>query len=87
VAGRLRLVYRTPSWEDVVYLVVTEIRQFGGESIQVAQRWRAMLENLIHTLPEERASLLRQELSLLHRSAEGFFPEREDRALAAVSDL
>jgi uncharacterized membrane protein len=85
-AGRARLVYRTPDWEDFVYLAVTEIRHFGGESIQVARRLRAMLEDLIRTLPEERATLLRQELSLLQRSAERSFPEPEDRALAEVSD-
>ena len=75
-AGRVRLVYRTPDWEDFVQLAVTEIRHFGGESIQVARRLRAMLENLIQTLPEQRAPLLRQELNLLHRSAERFFPNR-----------
>ena len=37
-SGRLRLVYRTPDWEDFVRLAVTEIRHFGGESIQVARR-------------------------------------------------
>ncbi len=42
-AGRLRLVYRTPDWEDFVRLAVTEIRQFGGASIQVVRRLRAML--------------------------------------------
>ena len=87
VSGRVRLVYRTPAWEDFVELAVTEIRHFGGESIQIARRLRAMLENLIQTLPEERVLLLRQELSLLHRSAERFFPEPEDRALAEVSDF
>lgn len=86
-SGRLRLMYRTPDWEDFVHLAVTEIRHFGGESIQVARRLRAMLENLIQTLPEERAVLLRQELNLLRRSAERFFPEPEDRALAEVSDF
>jgi uncharacterized membrane protein len=85
-AGRLRLLYRTPNWEDFVYLAVTEIRHFGGESIQVARRLRAMLEDLIQTLPEERRPLLRQELDLLHRSAQRFFAEAEDRALAGVSD-
>lgn len=85
-AGRLRLVYRTPDWEDFVSLAVTEIRHYGGSSIQVARRLRAMLENLIQTVPQERALLLRQELSLLHRSAERCFNEPEDRALAAVSD-
>src|SRR5262245_11683680 len=87
MASRLRLIYRTPGWEDFVHLAVTEIRLFGGESIQVVRLLQAMLENLIQTLPEARAPLLRQELSLLHRSAERFFPDPEDRALAAVSDL
>ena len=86
-AGRLRLLYRTPNWDDFVNLAVTEIRHFGSESIQVARRLRAMLEDLIRTLPAERQPLLRQELDLLHRSAERFFSEPEDRALAAVSDL
>jgi uncharacterized membrane protein len=86
-SGRLRLVYRTPDWEDFVRLAVTEIRQFGGTSIQIARRLRAMLENLIQALPEERAVLLRQELELLHRSVERFFLEPEDRALAGVGDF
>jgi uncharacterized membrane protein len=64
-AGRVRLVYRTPDWGDFVRLAVTEIRQFGGTSIQIARRLRAMLENLIETLPPERAPLLREELTLL----------------------
>ncbi|MFZ1933827.1 MAG: hypothetical protein WCB27_23760 [Thermoguttaceae bacterium] len=46
-----------------------------------------MLESLIQTLPEERTPLLRQELSLLHCSAERFFPEPQDRALAEVGDF
>jgi uncharacterized membrane protein len=86
-SGRLRLVYRTPDWEDFVHLAVTEIRHFGCESIQIARRLRAMLENLIQTVPEARATLLRHELTLLRRSAERFFSEPEDRALAEVSDF
>jgi uncharacterized membrane protein len=86
-AGRLRLVYRTPYWEDFVHLAVTEIRHFGAESIQIARRLRAMLENLIPRVPESRAVLLRHELTLLKRSAERFFSEPEDRALAEVSDF
>jgi uncharacterized membrane protein len=86
-AGRLRLVYRTPDWEDFVHLAVTEIRHFGRSSIQVARRLRAMLENLTQSLTEERASLLRPELALLHRSIEHSFSEPEDRALADVSDF
>jgi uncharacterized membrane protein len=85
-AGRVRLLYRTPDWEDFVTLAVTEIRHFGVGSIQVARRLRAMLEDLIQTVPEERAAILREELALLHRSADRFFTEPEDRALAEVSD-
>ncbi len=85
--GRLRLVYRTPDWEDFVPLAVTEIRQFGGESIQIARRLRAMLESLIQAVPEARAALLRKELAILHRSAERAFVEPEDRALAEVRDF
>ena len=84
--GGLRLVYWTPDWEDFVQLAVTEIRLYGRESIQIARRLRAMLENLIQTLPEERAPLLQQELNLLRRSTERFFSEPEDKALADISD-
>jgi len=84
--GRVRLVYRTPDWQDFVTLAVTEIRHFGGASIQVARRLRAMLENLVETLPKERAEPLRLELKLLKQSAERFFQDPEDRALANVGD-
>jgi uncharacterized membrane protein len=84
--GTLRLIYRTPDWEDFVRLAVTEIRQFGCGSIQVARRLRAMLENLSEVLPVARTGLLRDELRLLQRSAGRLFPEPEDRALANVSD-
>jgi len=85
-AGRVRLIYRTPGWEDFVTLAVTEIRHFGGASIQIARRLRAMLENLIETLPEVRAAPLRQQMALLKRSAERCFLEPEDKALADISD-
>jgi uncharacterized membrane protein len=85
-ASRVRLIYRTPNWEDFVVLAVTEIRQFGGASIQIARRLRAMLENLIATLPAVRAEPLRRELQLLKKSAERFFHDPEDRALADECD-
>jgi uncharacterized membrane protein len=85
--GCLRLLYRTPNWSNFVLLAVTEIRHFGGQSIQIARRLRAMMEDLIRTLPESRAALLRRELALLRRSTERFFDEPEDRALADVGDL
>ncbi len=85
-AGRTRFIYPTPDWEDFVYLAVTEIRHFGGESIQVTRRLRAMLENLIDTLPAERTPILRQELSRLQRSSDRNFPDLDDRTLAEEGD-
>ena len=85
--GELRLAYRTPDWEDFVHLAVTEIRQYGRDSIQIMRRLRAMLENLIDTLPEKRAPLLRQELLLLELSSKRMFPDADDQSLAKTPDL
>jgi uncharacterized membrane protein len=85
--GELRLVYRTPDWEDFVHLAVTEIRQYGRDSIQIMRRLRAMLENLIQTLPERRAPMLRLELTLLQASAKRIFVDLYDQALAETGDL
>lgn len=85
--GRLRLLYRTPNWEDFVHLGLTEIRHFGATSIQIARRMRALLEHLIKILPAPRVPPLLEQLDLLNRSVERSFPDEEDRALARVSDL
>lgn len=86
-AGRVRLVYSTPDWEDFVLLAVTEIRQYGRDSVQVMRRLRAMLDNLIATLPGRRAPLLRKEVSLLESSSRRTFPDFDDQTLAETSDL
>jgi uncharacterized membrane protein len=85
-AGRLRLAYRTPDWEDFVGLAITEIRQYGRDSIQIVRRMRAMLENLIDSLPPSRAALLRAELELLDRGVQRDFRDPEDRVRAASAD-
>jgi uncharacterized membrane protein len=84
--GSLRVVYRTPDWDDFVSLAVTEIRQYGGASIQVARRLRAMLENLIGAVPPSRAGVLREQLRLLQLSVERSFQEPEDRESAGHAD-
>lgn len=84
--NQVRVAYHTPGWNEFVNLGIMEIRHYGQGSIQVARRLRALLEDLIQELPEARAAPLRQELALLKRSAERFFAEPEDRALAEVSD-
>src|SRR5262249_2739042 len=85
--GQLRLVYRTPDWEDFVHLAVTEIRQYGDDSIQIMRRLRAMMENLVQTLPERRAPMLRLELGLLQAAAKRMFADLYDQSLAETGDL
>jgi uncharacterized membrane protein len=85
--GKLRLVYPTPDWVDIVDLAVTEIRQYGATSIQVARRLRAMLEHLIDRLPEPRLRPLRAELDLLERSNARNFAEAEDKRRANIADF
>ena len=85
--GRLRLCYGTPDWTDFVCLAVTEIRHYGGSSMQVARRLHAMLEHLRHVMPEVRKAAIQQELSLLQRAIQRSFPDEEDRARAQVGDF
>lgn len=85
--GQLRVIYRTPDWEDFVALAVTEIRQYGANSTQVVRRMRAMLEDLIPLLPPRRSTILRQELELLKSTVEISFPLSQDRKRAGFPDL
>jgi uncharacterized membrane protein len=85
-AGRVRLVYRTPDWEDFVELAITEIRQYGADSVQVARRLLAMLENLLAFLPPTRKGALQTELTLLEESVALHFRNAEDRSRASQPD-
>jgi uncharacterized membrane protein len=84
--GKLRVVYGTPDWPDYVTMAVSEIRQYGEGSLQVARRLRAMLEHLIATLPDSRRPPLEQELLLLGNAVARRFPDEADRKRAAIAD-
>ena len=84
--GRLRVIFPTPNWEDFVHLTFSEIRQCGSNNLQIVRRLRAMIENLIQTLPDHRQSALQQELSLLDREVARLFQYPEELALARVGD-
>ena len=85
--GRVRLLYRTPTWEDFVTLAVTEIRDYGATNPQVTRRLQAMLVQLLQVVPAARAGTLRKEMSLLARTIERAFADPEDRLLAGTGDL
>jgi len=86
-ASNLRVILPTPDWNDFVQISVREIRLYGASNFQVARRLRAMLENLISTLPAARHPALRLELDLLDRTLERLNMLPEDLALAREPDL
>jgi uncharacterized membrane protein len=86
-SGRLRVVVRTPNWDDFVNLAFNEIRMCGTGNIQVVRRLRAMIENLMQTLPAHRHAELERQLSLLERDIGKHYSYPEDLALAGVADV
>lgn len=85
-AGELRVVFRTPDWDNFVDIAFTEIRACGGNSVQIVRRMRAMLENLLRSLPATRHAALHRQLDLLERTLPGLYPLEEDLALARIPD-
>ena len=85
-SGRLRVILRTPNWEDFVDLSFSEIRSCGSNNLQIVRRLRAMIEDLIETLPSHRHSALLEQLSLLDREIARHFSYPEELALAHVAD-
>jgi uncharacterized membrane protein len=84
--GHTRLIYRTPNWEDFVHLSCNEIRSCGASNVQIARRLRAMLDNLIASLPAHRHPPLDQERQRLERMLESLYAIPEDLALARIPD-
>ena len=85
-AGRVRVVYRRPDWEDFVAVACTEIRACGAANVQIARRLRAMLDNLIASLPSYRHAALLAERERLDRVIETLYPVPADLALARIGD-
>jgi uncharacterized membrane protein len=85
-SGKLRVIFRTPNWEDFVILACTELRRYGADSIQVVRRLRAMIENLILTLPEDRHAALQAQLSLLDHAIKAIYIVPEELVLARTTD-
>jgi uncharacterized membrane protein len=85
-AGQLRLIFRTPKWEDFVNLAFSEIRSCGSNNLQIVRRLRAMIDNLVLTLPAHCHPPLQQQLSLLDREIARYFVYPEDLALARIAD-
>jgi uncharacterized membrane protein len=81
--GTTRLVYPTPTWDDLVELALDEIRAFGAGQYQIARR--ALLDALVADLPVRRHPALLAQRALLDDAVARRFPERQ-RADALVAD-
>jgi uncharacterized membrane protein len=84
-AGAIRLIYPTPTWEDLVELALDEIRQCGANQYQIARRLRSLLNSLLADLPERRRPPLRKQLALLNDAVASAFTEGQ-RADALIED-
>ncbi len=86
VDPRLRVIVPTRSWEELVVLAVTEIREYGARSIQVNRRLRAMLEDVLGSVAGERRQALEEELRRLDASVAAAFAGSVDLDRAGNAD-
>ncbi len=86
-SGRVRLVQRTPDWDDFVLVACAEIRACGANSLQIARRLRAMIDNLLALLPAYRHAPLLQEKQRLDAALEAVFTRPDELALARTPDV
>jgi uncharacterized membrane protein len=84
--GRVRVIYRTPDWEDYVNVACTEIRACGAGQVQIARRMRAMLDNAVATLAPYRHAALVAEGARLDRAMQTLYTSPDDLALASIAD-
>ena len=80
------VVLRTRRWEDVVELSFTEIRQFGGSSIQVLRRLRALLEDLRSRVRPECRTAVEDELARLDATVAAHWGDTVDLDRAGAAD-
>ena len=75
-----------PTWTDYLELAVTEIRHYGGGSVQVCRRLHALYDHLLAEVDGPARSRVELERRLLETALAGAFPDAEDQALATRPD-
>jgi len=85
-SGSLRLLMSFPTWDDFLRLAFDEIRIYGATSIQVMRRMKALVNDLISILPEERQPALRHWQERLQLTVARSFPDEEDQLEASAED-
>ena len=85
-SGALRLVVPYPEWDDFLILAFDEIRFYGGTSVQVMRRMKALAADLIRALPPERHESLRHYQRRLDSTIAASFENAEEKREASVED-
>lgn len=85
-AGNLRLIMNFPTWDDFLCLALDEIRFYGATSIQVMRRMKALVNELISILPEERQPALHHWQERLQFTVERSFADEVDKLEAFSED-
>jgi len=80
------LVVRARRFEDVAELAFTEIRQFGGSSVQVVRRLRALLGDLHERVLPGNRPAVEAELARLDATVEQHWGDSFDLDLAREAD-
>jgi uncharacterized membrane protein len=84
--GNLRLLMHFPNWEDFLRLAFDEIRFYGATSVQVMRGMKALMNQLISLLPEERRPALRHWQERLQSTIERTFRDELDKLDASDED-
>jgi uncharacterized membrane protein len=84
---KLRVIVPVPTWDEYLAIAVTEIRQYGYNSIQIIRRLRRMLEDLLEVAPAAYQASIKAELDVLNQTAKRGFPEERDLELAGIRPL
>lgn len=84
--GQVRLTVPMRTWEDYLQLGVSEVRQYGSTSAQIARRLRAMLVDLEHRVPPDRRPAVVRQMVILDRTVTAAFQDPDERAFALAQD-
>jgi uncharacterized membrane protein len=85
--GTPRLLMPGRTWDDYLTLAVTEIREYGAQSIQVTRRLRAMLEDLRASVRPEHRAAVDSEIVKLNATVATGFAGSVDEAQAQARDV
>jgi uncharacterized membrane protein len=84
--GAVRLVFPTPSWEDLLNLGFDEIRQCGATSVQVMRRMRNAMKSIAKAAPQARRAAVERQMARLDATVGRSYQDLDDRADALQED-